>query len=105
MLTINHETDGETTTFSLAGRFDFADAPQLEAELKPVYRRTKTLIFDLEGLESISSSGLRVLLSAQKQMNRRGRMRLINVGEAVLQTMEIKGFTEIFNISGWEDDE
>ena len=99
MLTIHKETDGENVTFSLEGHFDAGSVPQLEEELKGALKRARTLVFDLQGLESITTTGLRVLLSAQKQMNGQGRMRLINVGEAVMQKMELKGLADVFTIS------
>ena len=99
MLTINKTTDGENVTVSLEGRFDAGSVSQLEAELEGTLKHAKTLVFDLQGLESITTAGLRVLLSAQKQMNGRGRMRLVNVGDAVMQTMELRGLSDIFNVS------
>ena len=102
MLTINKTENGDQTTFALSGRLDAGSAGQLEAELQPAFRHTKMLIFDLGDLQFISTDGLRVLLSAQKQMNRQGRMRLTNVGEAVMRRLETKGLAEIFSISDAE---
>ena len=99
MLTIKKDTEGEKVTFALTGSLDNSGAPQLETELKRALNRTTELVFDMQGLEYISSAGLRVLLLAQKQMNLQGRMRLINVGEAVMEILEITGFADIFFIS------
>ena len=99
MLTINKTAEGEKVTFSLEGNLDIDTAPQLEAELKRALDRTTELVFDFRGLKYISSAGLRVLLLAQKQMNRQGRMRLIHVGETVMETLEITGFADIFYIA------
>ncbi len=99
MLTIKKDTEGEKVTFSLTGRLDAGSAPQLETELRRALDRTTELVFDMQGLEYISSAGLRVLLLAQKQMNLQGRMRLVNVGEAVMEILEITGFVDIFFIS------
>ncbi len=98
MLTINKTAEGEKVTFALAGRLDKHGAPQLEAELKRALERTTELVFDMRDVEYVSSAGLRVLLLAQKQMNQRGRMRLENVGEGVMEIMEITGFADIFYI-------
>ena len=57
-----------------------------------------TLTFDLEALEYISSAGLRVLLSTQKQMNRQGIMKLIHVDETIMEIFEVTGFTDILTI-------
>ena len=98
MLTINRTADNEVTV-CLDGRLDIDTAEQLESGLRKALKKTKVLIFDLQNLKYISSAGLRVLLSAQRQMNRQGRMRLIHVGEAVMQTLELRGLDEIFNVS------
>ncbi len=103
MLTIKKTAEGEKVTLFLEGRLDVSSAPQLEDELKRSLERSQVriseLIFDLQGLGYVSSAGLRVLLLAQRRMNRQGRMRLINVGEAVMETLEITGFTDIFFVS------
>ena len=98
MLTIKKEINGGTVTFCLGGRLDDDNASQLEAELQRLPKRMNALVFDLKDLEYISTTGLRVLILAQKQMNSRGRMYLTNVGPDVMQTMEIKGLSEVFNI-------
>ena len=99
MLTIEKTTNGEKVTIALEGRLDINSAPQLTEELQRSLKNTTELVFDLGKLKYISSAGLRVLLLAQKQMNRQGRMRLVNVGESVMDTLEITGFTEIFYIA------
>ncbi len=99
MLTINKTTEGEKVTFRLDGRLDIGAAQQLETELKRALEHTTELVFDLEKLDYISSAGLRVLLLAQKQMNKQGRMRLIHVCENVMETLEITGFVDIFFIA------
>ena len=99
MLTIDKKTEGEKVTVALSGRLDIASAPQLTEALQKSLDRTTELVFDLEKLDYISSAGLRVLLQAQKRMNRQGRMRLVNVGEAVMDTLEITGFVDIFFIA------
>ena len=98
MLKIDKTAEGEKVTLTLEGRLDISATPQLEAELKRAMEHTTELIFDLEKLDYISSAGLRVLLLAQKQMNKQGRMRLIHVGETVMETLEITGFVDIFFI-------
>lgn len=54
--------------------------------------------FDFSGLEYISSAGLRVLLAAQKAMNKQGRMTIHNVGETIMEVFEITGFVDILTI-------
>ena len=58
----------------------------------------QNLTLDLKGLEYISSAGLRVLLGAQKKMNKIGEMKLINVCEDVMEVFEMTGFADILTI-------
>ena len=82
----------------LEGRLDTTTAPQLEEELKQSIADVTELVMDFEALEYISSAGLRVLLSAQKTMNKQGEMRLTGVTEAVREVFDITGFSDILTI-------
>lgn len=95
---ISKTTDNKTLTLALAGRLDTTTAPSLEAELKSSIDGVEELIFDLASLEYIASAGLRVLLSAQKVMNRQGSMVIRNVSDTVMEVFEITGFTDILTI-------
>lgn len=97
-MTINKQETETTLNISLEGRLDTSTAPRLEAELKKSIGSKTELVFDFSGLEYISSAGLRVLLSAQKVMNRQGTMTLKNVNESVMEVFEITGFCDILTI-------
>ena len=97
-MTINKVANGKDLTISLAGRLDTTTAPQLDDELKGGLDGVEKLEFDFTNLEYISSAGLRVLLSAQKTMNKQGSMKVINVCEEIMEIFEITGFTDILNI-------
>ena len=56
------------------------------------------LSLDLAELEYISSAGLRVLLTAQKVMNRQGSMVIHNVNDTVRDVFEVTGFVDILTI-------
>ncbi len=96
-ITRKAEADG-TLTFALEGRLDTITSPDFEAELKNSLGGAKALVLDLKKLEYISSAGLRVLLTAQKTMSRKGGMTLKNVGETVMEILEVTGFTDILTI-------
>lgn len=97
-MTINKVPEGEKLTVSIVGRLDTTTAPNLESEFKSSLDGVKELVIDMGGLEYISSAGLRVLLSAQKVMNKQGSMTLINVGDVVMEVFEVTGFSDILTI-------
>ena len=70
----------------------------VEAELKSALPGVEALTFDLEKLEYISSAGLRVLLSAQKTMNKQGTMKVTRANEMILEIFEVTGFSDILTI-------
>ena len=98
MLNINKKLEDKTLTVALEGRLDTTTAPQLEAELKSALPKVTSLVMDFEKLEYISSAGLRVLLSAQKTMNKQGEMKLIHVNDVINEIFEVTGFSDILNI-------
>ena len=95
---INKNLNGDALELKIIGRLDTTTAPALEAEVKNSLEGLKSIVFDLEGLEYISSAGLRVLLSAQKSMNKQGTMKLVNVNEVVMEVFEITGFVDVLSI-------
>ena len=90
--------DGTALTVALEGRLDTVTAPQLEGELRSAVNGVSELIFDLGALDYVSSAGLRVLLSAQKVMNKQGTMTIRNVKPEIMEIFEVTGFTDILNI-------
>lgn len=95
---INSTQNGSTLTIALEGRLDTVTAPELEMMLKESMAGVTELVMDLGKLDYISSAGLRVLLSAQKTMNRQGGMKVIHVNEMVMEIFEVTGFSDILNI-------
>lgn len=88
------------TTLLLSGRLDTLTAPELESQLRTLLPEIDTLNLDFSGLEYISSAGLRVLLVAQKEMNKKGgTMTLLHVNETVMEVLEMTGFTDILTIA------
>lgn len=97
-LTITKDSSADALTLALEGRLDTTTAPQLETELNASMSEVKTLVFDMSKLAYISSAGLRVLLKAQKTMNKQGTMTIKNAGAEILEIFEVTGFDEILNI-------
>lgn len=83
---------------AVEGRLDTTTAPALEAEIKALGEDVNSLVLDFEKLEYISSAGLRVLLSAQKLMNKQGTMKVKNVCDDIQEVFEITGFSDILTI-------
>ena len=98
MLNIEKKANGTELTVVLAGRLDTTTAPELENELKNSLDNVTKLVIDLEGLEYISSAGLRVLLSAQKIMNGKDGMKVTHVRETIMEIFEVTGFSDILTI-------
>ena len=97
-MTINKTLDGDKLTIALEGRLDTTTSPQLEGELRSSVNGVSELVFDLDSLDYISSAGLRVLLSAQKVMNRQGSMVIRNVKPEIMEIFDVTGFVDILNI-------
>ncbi len=97
-MTINRKKDGAVLTLAVEGRLDTITAPELEAALGEELDGVEELIFDFSALEYISSAGLRVLLSAQKQMNGQGTMKVTGVGEVIMEIFEVTGFADILTV-------
>ena len=96
---IKQEKNGNELTIYLDGRLDTTTSPKLEQELKDsLDDNTKKLVIDLEKLEYMSSAGLRVLLQAQKQMNKQGEMIVRSVNETIKDIFEVTGFSDILTV-------
>ena len=97
-MTINKTQNGNSLTVAIEGRLDTTTAPKLEEELKASLDGISELTMDLSTLDYISSAGLRVLLSAQKIMNKQGEMKVAGSNETVMEVFEVTGFSDILNI-------
>ena len=97
-MNINFTKDNEILKVELDGRLDTTTAPALDKTINEDIEGVKNLILDLNGLEYISSAGLRVLLSAQKKMQKIGSMKVKNVCEEVMDVFEMTGFADILVI-------
>ncbi|MBQ6381690.1 MAG: STAS domain-containing protein [Clostridia bacterium] len=83
----------------ISGRLDTNSAPELEKAIMESIEGVEELTFDLAEMPYTSSAGLRVFLKAQKQMNKQGHMKVINICEDVLEVFEITGFSDIIEIA------
>ena len=97
-MTIEIKKTAEETVIELAGRLDTTTAPDLDKTIQAELSDTKNLVLNMKDLEYISSAGLRVLLGAQKKMQKIGSMKLTNVCEEVMEVFEMTGFADILTI-------
>ena len=97
-MTIEIKRNAEETILELVGRLDTTTAPALDKTITNDLGETKNLILNVKGLEYISSAGLRVLLAAQKKMQKVGTMKVTNVREEVMEVFEMTGFADILTI-------
>ncbi|MBQ7587777.1 MAG: STAS domain-containing protein [Lachnospiraceae bacterium] len=98
-MTINKNLEGSKLTVAVEGRLDTTTAPQLEEEFKNSLEGVEDLVLDFSKLDYISSAGLRVLLSAQKQMNKVGKMTLTGVSPEIMEIFEVTGFSDILTFA------
>ena len=101
-MNITTKKENGTLTITVSGRLDTVSSPELEKTLTENLSGVTTMIFDLAEMTYTSSAGLRVLLKAQKLMSSLGNMKLIHVPEAVMEILEMTGFTDILTIEASE---
>ena len=97
-MTIEIKKEAAETIIRIAGRLDTITAPALDKAINEDIGETRNLILDMKSLEYISSAGLRVLLGAQKKMQKIGSMKVTNVSEEVMEVFEMTGFADILVI-------
>ena len=97
-MTIDRNVDGAKTQLKISGRLDTSTAPELETTIDNCISGVEELIIDFEGLEYVSSAGLRVILKAQKIMNKQGSMKIINVNDTIMEVFDITGFADVLTI-------
>ena len=95
---IEQKRDGNALTIAPEGYLDTTTAPELRAVLETALKGVKELTFDFEKLEYISSSGLRLLLFAQKAMNEQGTMKVIHANNIILEIFEVTGFADVLTL-------
>ena len=97
-MTIEKNLNGTELTVTIVGRLDTTTAPDLEPSLKESVEGVTKLILDFAELEYLSSAGLRVILAAQKVMNKQGEMVIRHVNETINEIFEVTGFIDILTI-------
>ena len=99
-LSVQTERSEKAVIVCPVGRVDGSNVGVLESAVREqLDAGQKTLIFDFEGLNYISSAGLRVLLVTARQMQAEGGKTLFcGLAEHIAHIFEISGFTNILTI-------
>ena len=97
-MTIEIKKNATETIIEIVGRLDTITAPALDKTINEDIAGTENLVLDVKGMEDISSAGLRVLLGAQKKMQKIGSMKVTGVCEEVMEVFEMTGFADILVI-------
>ena len=97
-MTIEIKKAIKETVIELTGRLDTTTAPSLDKIINDDVEATNDLVIDLKQIEYISSAGLRVILGAQKKMQKNGSMKVTNVRDEVMEVFEMTGFADILTI-------
>lgn len=97
MLDIQKTIENGKALFSAKGRLDSITAPDLEKELEENLPGAEELVIDFDGLEYISSAGLRVLLAAKEMMGDKPFV-IKNVNEVIRDVFDVTGFSSFLNI-------
>lgn len=97
-MTIEIKRNAEEVVIEIVGRLDTNTAPALDKTIGDDILNSQNLVLDFKGLEYISSAGLRVLLGAQKKMQRSGSLKLVNVCPEIMDVLEMTGFSDILTI-------
>ena len=84
----------------IEGRVDTVTVPDLEMKVSPIWDIPAiTLVFDCEKMEYISSSGLRIILTAHKKVTAKGGKFIVrNLTREVSSVIDLTGFSRILTI-------
>jgi anti-sigma B factor antagonist len=97
-MNILENRNGETLEIALEGRLDTITSPELEKALSKALEGVTDFVMNFSELKYVSSAGLRIILSAQKRMNKQGKMLIKNVSEEIMEVFDMTGFSDILNI-------
>jgi anti-sigma B factor antagonist len=97
---------GKVFIIVLNGRLDAYSSNKLDEKINTLIDNDcRELVINFEGVDYISSSGLRVILSAVKKLRKiQGDVKLACLKPYVMEVFDISGFTQIFEIYSQEEE-
>ena len=95
---------GAVTIVRIEGNLDTQTSPEAEAQLtRLIEAGARKIVVNFERLAYISSSGLRILLVAAKQLRESGgELRVCGLSDLVREVFDISGFDSILPVSNSE---
>ncbi len=100
MSTTIFDKNNDTLTVTPNGRLDTATSPVLEKELSPYLDDTTNIIIDFQNVEYISSSGMRVILALEQEIeDKNGSLHLINVNDDIIEIFELVNFMNLVKVN------
>ena len=97
-MTIEQYKNDTKLTLAISGRLDTLSSPELDELITNGLDNVTDLTLDFNGVDYISSAGLRVLLRAKKKMDTCGTMKLTGVSPMIMEIFEITGFNKILTV-------
>ena len=95
---ISKKLEGTRLTVTLSGELNTVTAPELEASLSEDLKTIDEIVFDMEDLSYITSSGLRVLLVCQQELEERGGVTIRSASPVIREVIEVTGFDSILTL-------
>ncbi len=98
-MSVKFEKSGSQLTIKLFGRLDTESSIMIGDEIeKNVTDDITSVIFDMENLNYLSSSGIRILVTVAKDMHlRNGKIDAINYSASIKKILDITDFFSICN--------
>lgn len=97
-MTISKTENGKEVTVSVEGRIDSKTAPEFEKEVKDCFESFDSMVIDLAQVNYVSSAGLRILLTAHKEMSAKEGLKVRNVCKEVMAIFNVTGFSGVLDI-------
>ncbi|OED34437.1 hypothetical protein AB833_32400 [Chromatiales bacterium (ex Bugula neritina AB1)] len=97
-VTIEQSSNGEETTVSVAGRFDYRVYDSFKASYSSLPEQNTQINIDLSATDSMDSSALGMLLMLREHVGRAAKILLVNPTPDVKRVLSIANFDKLFSI-------
>jgi len=98
-VSIEDKQAAEERIITVPNHLDTMTSPNMKVILTEAVSSVDNIILDFSKTELVSSAGLRILLQAQKNVEKSGKsMTFINMSPEVMEVFDMTGVTNIFKI-------